>query len=185
MVCERGWAFVREVRARSELLRPWSRQPVCWDLALLTDHLHWCLCRWCLHMRNPPSPRIPCTGPLPLVLADARFPAVLAQIPDALMLAYARSPVFLAHAPLPPVLAETRTPAVLWRTPFPLVLADAGSSAFLALVPTAPVLEDSRSPAILYSGAGVAARVSLSTSRVGLRRGQATASPACLSSHQW
>ena len=68
-----------------------------------------------------------------LVGADAATQALLARAPDAVMLAYLRSPARLAPALLALVGADARPQALLARAPAAVMLAYARSPAFLAI----------------------------------------------------
>ena len=79
-----------------------------------------------------------------LVGADARPQALLALAPAAVMLAYLRSPAFLARALLALVGADARPQALLAPAPAAVMLAYLRSAAFLALAPAAVMLAFAR-----------------------------------------
>ena len=76
--------------------------------------------------------------------ADARPQALLAPAPDAAMLAYARSPAFLALALAALVGADAAAQALLAPAPAAVMLAYLRSAAFLARVLAAVMLAFSR-----------------------------------------
>ena len=78
------------------------------------------------------------------MLAYARSPAFLAPAPAAVMLAYLRSPAFLALALAALVGADARPQALLALAPDAVMLAYLRSPAFLALAPAAVMLAFSR-----------------------------------------
>jgi len=81
--------------------------------------------------------------------ADARPPALLASVPDALVRADARAPAVLALAPHALVRADAHAPAVLASASDALMRADARPPALLASAPLALVRADARPPALI------------------------------------